>query len=245
MKSRGIAIIAGAAALCGSALLVNTPALAAGGGNGHRHQQLSISVSTHPQVILANGSATTSISVKLRHGKARVAAAVLISETASTSGSCGTPSATSGATGRSGRLVVAYTASSVVGFCTIVASSGSLSASVTIDQIDTALSAAGTHYSLTAQAVPSSVKANGSSTSQVTLTVLNGAAPVAGDSVNGVERALQHGACGTLSAAGSTTSSGKFLFTYTATSTKGNCLVRFSEAATGASAVAVVHQSAH
>lgn len=220
------------------------PALA-GASFAAPHKSLSATISAHPQAILADGKSTTRISVKLFHGHAARKAALTLAtaDTPSGGGSCGTLKATSGTTGRNGMFRTTYTSSSVVGFCTITATSGSATASVTIDQLDPTLAAASTRYTLTAAAKPAHVKADGTSTSTVTITVLNGSTPVAGDAVVVGERALQPKACGAIVLGAATTdASGRVTATYTSSTSRGNCFLRAQEAATGANDVLVIHQ---
>jgi hypothetical protein len=242
MKIRSSATIAGAL-LAGASLGLGGTALAAGKGHGHA---LQLSVRAQGPVVLANGTATSKIIVKAQHGKAARKAAITLTEAATPSAgtSCGNLSASSGTTGRNGTFSVTYTASSTVGFCTITAASGSATGSATVTQIDPTLAAAKTTYTIAASAKPSSLAANGTSTSTITLTVTNGSAAVTGDAVLVSERALKAGACGALAyGAPVTDSSGQDTVTYTSSTSRGNCVLRAFEASTGANSGAIViHQ---
>ncbi len=221
----------------GAALTAVTFAASPAFAAGHHHRAEKILVAAHPSRVLANGTATSTIAVKLQHAPAGTNSVSLAA-----AGTCGSLAASTGNANRAGRFSTTYTSSSTVGFCTVTATSGSLSASVTIDQIDPSLAASDTHFTVSASANPSVLKADGTSTSQITFTALNGSSPVSGDPVMAVARSLQKGACGGLSAGGATDGNGQFVFTYTASTARGNCFVRVTEAATGQSAVVVLHQ---
>lgn len=237
MTSRKLRIVAGAAAICATSLAGGAVALAA---TPPRHMA-RVQVRAHRATLLANGTATSKVSVRVGPGRWARHQAVSLA----TSGTCGALAATSGTTGRNGRFSTTYTASSTVGFCVVTATSGASSASVTITQIDPTLAAAGTHYSTTASASPSSVRADGTSTSTVTFTVRNGATPVASDPVAVVERALRAGACGGVTLGStSTDGNGQDAITYTSSTSRGNCLLWVIEAATGSRSVVVIHQMA-
>ena len=233
--------VAAGALLLGATIAPGLAAAAGKGhGKGHTHA-LEVTVHASPTSVLANGTATSKIVVKLRHGKAARNAAVTLTTTATPSSgtSCGTLSATSGTTGKNGRLAVTYTASSTVGFCTITATSGTATGLTTVVQTDPTL--VNTHYQITASATPTALKADGTSTSTLTITVTNGATPVANDAVFVSERALHAGACGTIAYGAPTTdATGSATVTYTSSTTAGNCKLRAFEASTGSASGAVV-----
>jgi adhesin/invasin len=226
--------------------IASGPILASASFAAPHHPSLSATISAHPTAILADGKSTTTISVKLFHGHAARKAAVTLAtaDVPSGGGSCGTLTATSGATGHNGMFRTTYTSSSVVGFCTVTVTSGTATASVTIDQKDPTLAAALTVYSIAASAKPTHLKANGTSTSTITVTVTNGTSAVPGDAIWIGERALRPGACGTVARGAATTdSNGQVTATYTSSTKAGNCLLRAREASTAAASGAIViHQ---
>ena len=194
-------------------------------------------ITSHRHAVLANGTATSRIVVRLLHGKAAKHAAVTLTTSATPSGgsSCGALTASTGTTGRAGFFTTTYTASSTVGFCTVTATSGTATASTTIDQVDPTLAAAQTHYSVRASASATRIRADGSTTSTITYTVTDGSTPVAGDALLVTARALPHGSCGTVSLGAPTTdANGQVAVTYTASTSNGFCALRGWEAATAA-----------
>jgi hypothetical protein len=146
---------------------------------------------------------------------------------ANPAGACGTLSASTATTAAGTGLtpIVTYTASLVVGFCTVTATEAGTgqSATVVITQKGTATNA------VTVAVAPASVPADGTTTSTVTATVTgtgHGADLVAFTLTPSVA-----GACGTLSAASATTNAGgTAAVTYTASTTAGSCVVNVSEA---------------
>ncbi len=236
----------GVAALVAASALGAAPALAASPAHHPRWTREAIVAGHHR--LLANGTATTRIFLKLfgPDQGARQPVTLSTSATPSGGGSCGVLAASSGTTGRHGFFVTAYTASSTVGFCTITATSGALTATTTLVQLDPTLAAAGTAYHVQAAATPTRITADGTSTSTVTLSVQSATTPVAGDPIWVSELGrLGRATCGTVALSSLTTdASGQDTVTYTASSTPGRCVLRVTEAATGRSSRAVVvHQT--
>jgi len=97
---------------------------------------------------------------------------------------------------------------------------------------------------VTVAANPSTVPADGASTSKVTATVTGASGPVSGDAVMFTKSASVSGACGSLSVAGGVTNSlGQVSTTYTATTTIGTCTITATEANSGGSGTALITQS--
>jgi adhesin/invasin len=237
------------AGLIGATALVSAPAFAV---QSHGKDFGGIAISAHRHVVLANGTDKSNISVGLFGSLRGTASAVTLTTTATPSGgtSCGTlGSLTKKHVWRGwhrlhGRLVATYEASSTVGFCTITATDGSFSASTTIDQVDPTLAASHTRYTITSAASPTSIKADGASTSTVTLTVLNGSTPVAGDAIWVRTASGRPGVCGTAALSSPTTgANGQVTITYTASSKPGRCLITSTEASTARSASSVIAQT--
>jgi adhesin/invasin len=163
----------------------------------------------------------------------------------STSGgaSCGTFNPTSGTTA-GGTTSSSYTASATAGFCTITATESQFGDSGT-DQVDQTSSPAVTGLAVTLTATPSTISANGTSTSALTGTVLQTAAPIAGDQVALTGVGTPAAACGTITPAVATTSAtGAFTATYTSSTTGGTCAITATEADSGATGGATVTQQA-
>jgi hypothetical protein len=201
-----------------------------------------IAVNAHAHWVLANGTATSKINVHLFGGRGARHAAVTLTtaDTPSGGGSCGTLTATTGETGRNGFFSTSYTASSTVGFCTITATSGTTSASTTIDQIDPTLAGSNTHYTVTAAASTRKLVANGTSTSTVTIVVTNGTSPVTGDAILVTVRSWRNGICGNVVLGAPTTDgTGTVTATYTSSTFNGVCVLRAWEAATGSHSKAI------
>ena len=234
MKTRSLGLTLGALAIAAAPVVLAVPA----GAAGHT-PRLAVKVAVHPRVLLADGKATARVLVFLRHGgraDAKASVTLTSADTPSGGGSCGTLTATSGTTRRDGVFSTTYTASSVVGFCTITATSGTATGSVTLDQRDPTLATAGTRYRIRGTANPTRIAPNGTSTSTITFTVTNGATAVANDAIWVSSASLGHRACGTVSLSSPTTgSNGQVTATYTSSTSRGICLLRATEAATARS----------
>jgi hypothetical protein len=243
-RRRNGLVALGTLGLVASSALVAGPASAAPRHHGHWSREALVSGRAR---VLANGTDTTRVFLKHfgpDHGASQ-SVALSTSATPSGGGSCGTLKATSGTTGHHGFFATVYTASGTVGFCTITATSGALTTSTTVDQVDPTLAAAKTRYHVQAVATPTRIKADGLSTSTITLTVQNGTTPVAGDAIwlSGLGR-FGHSACGAIALSSPTTNaSGQVTARYTSTTSPGHCVIRATEAATGRSSrVVVIHQ---
>jgi hypothetical protein len=202
-------------------------------------------VVAYPSKVLANGVSTAKVLVLYRNGTSSSGATVDFATTSvpSSANSCGSLPA-SGVTGTYGFLKVTYTSNSNVGFCTITANVGSVTASFTLVQIDPALAAAMTHYRTHLAASTHSLHADGTSTSTLTATVINGTTPVASDDVIFGTISLWHGACGVVApAATATDSNGQVMATYTASTHTGLCLVWAREADTGSAGLTFLFQT--
>jgi hypothetical protein len=153
--------------------------------------------------------------------------------------SCGTLSAVSGSgdtaangqvtgpTSATGHISVVYTPSNVAGQCTVEALEANTSASGT----DVVTQTASSGYQISVTANPSSLPANGSSTSTVTATVTDNGTIAAGDNVTFTGQASVAGACSASfpGQAISTNSAGQSSFTYVASTTVGSCLITATE----------------
>ncbi len=224
-------------AVAAGSLILGGVALTALPASAHGHPHESVMASSHPSRVLADGKSTTNIHVRILHQLSAPGAITLATaDFPSGSGACGTLGATSGTASHHGRFSTTYTASSVVGFCTVTVTADSATTSFVIDQIDPTQAAADNHYTLTLATSAHSIKADGTSTSTITATVTNGATPVSGDPVNFVTRAVHAGSCGAIVTSGpSTDVNGVVTFTYTSSTHRGICLIRVREAATSAS----------
>ncbi len=216
----------------------------AGASKNAPHRTLRAAILAHPRWVLANGTASAKIVVRISKGFAGSSGASVTLTTADTpsgGGSCGTLGAASGTTGKHGFFTTSYTASSTVGFCTITATSGTATAAATIDQIDPTLYAAKTHYRVHGTASAHRIPGNGTSTSTITYTVTNGTTPIAGDALLVSSVSLGRGACGTTALSSPTTNaSGQVTVTYTSSAARGLCLLWATEASTGHSSNGVL-----
>lgn len=93
-------------------------------------------------------------------------------------------------------------------------------------------------------ASPTSVPANGVSSSELTVTVTNGSGVVFDDAVTLTTAPSVAGSCGIASATGSTNYSGQVISTYTASTTPGTCTITATEARVGTTGTAVITQTA-
>jgi hypothetical protein len=245
MKVRSLGIGIGALAIAAAPIAFGSPAGASPAKHTH---PLAVSIGARHRWVLANGTSTSLIAVRLSHGFRGASGSVTLTsaDTPSGGGSCGTLAASSGTTKHNGIFATKYTSSSVVGFCTITATSGTASASVTIDQINPTLYAAKTHYRVHASASVNHIAANGTSTSTITFTVTDGVTPVAGDALLASAAALPHRACGSLALGAATTdASGQITATYTSSTSRGICLLWATEAATGHTSNPVAIRQTH
>jgi hypothetical protein len=92
-------------------------------------------------------------------------------------------------------------------------------------------------------ASPSSLSADGSSTSALTVTVTNGSGLVFDDAVTLTTTPSVAGSCGIASATGRTNASGQVTSTYTASVTAGSCTITATEANGGTTGTVVITQT--
>jgi adhesin/invasin len=211
----------------------------------------SVKVTPASSNVAANGSATASLTATVKNPSGVVVPNddLTITLSPSNSGSCGSATM-NGLTNSSGQLTISYISSSTSGFCTVTATEQSTapgtgqSGSAEVDQTESPPPSA-TPYAVVTAALPSSVLANGATTSTVTVTVTNSTpAPVSADPVLLTMTPSAAGSCGRLSAAtGTTNGSGQVSATYTSSTTAGTCTITAQEAQTGVSNSAVVTQT--
>ena len=94
----------------------------------------------------------------------------------------------------------------------------------------------------TVTANPTSLAADGVSTSAITVTVTTGSGVAFNDPVTLTTTPSAPGSCGTASAPGSTNASGQVTSTYTASTTVGTCTITATEANGGTSGTVVITQ---
>jgi adhesin/invasin len=150
---------------------------------------------------------------------------------------CGGISPAIGTTNSSGQVTATYTASTTVGFCTITAIEARTngSSSVTITQTQPP-------NTITLTANPSSILANGTSTSVIAATVTGaGGAPVGADLVTFSFPVPAPASCGTLNppVANNTNAVGQVTVTYTASTTVGFCTIKATEASGASGSVTI------
>jgi len=208
----------------------------------------TVTVVPSPTSIVANGVSTSAVTVTVLN-PASVAVSgdsVTLTTAATPSGACGTLGATSGTTNGSGQLVETYISSTTVGFCTIAATEANTSQMGTGMVTQTMAAPANAPFTVTVAASPTTLQANGTSTSTVTATVMNTVpAAVSGDPVMFTLTPSVAGACGTLSAtSGTTNGAGQVVVTYTSNSgVKGTCTVTANEAQDGKNGTAVITET--
>lgn len=183
----------------------------------------AVTSGTNP--LVANSGSTSTITATVTSGATAHAPVAGDTVTWTTSGTCGSVTPTSGMTASgAGQTTTTYTAATMSGFCTTVATS------------------------------PSTITADGRSTSTVTATVKLTAAPMTainGDQVMFTLAATgtaPAAACGTLSpTTGTTNASGQVVVTYTASTTPsgagGQCTITATEADNDTSGTGTVAQT--
>src|SRR5207245_1836184 len=157
----------------------------------------------NPSSVAAAVSTTSTVTATVTSstGAPAVNDPVAFSLAGSPAGACGSIAPPTGTTNTSGTITSTYTASAIVGTCTITANEAQngLSGSTTITQTKVPNTNAVT-------ATPSAVKANGADTSTVTALVKDSSStPVSGDTVTFVATGSPAAACGSLSASSATT----------------------------------------
>jgi hypothetical protein len=199
-----------------------------------------VSVSANPSSIPADGSSRSVVTATVTRPDGSPAASDFVAFTTAGGASCGSISGSPATTNTSGIATVAYTSSTTVGTCSVTATeaTNSLNGSITITQTKVA-------NSITETTTPSSVPADGKTTSSITSTVTNRVTgAVAGDAVTYTLSPNPAGSCGALSATSATTGPGGTTpaVTYTATSTVGFCTITAIEAGTGTSTSSLITQ---
>jgi adhesin/invasin len=161
---------------------------------------------------------------------------------------CGTINPTSGSTGATNTPVTAlYQASLTPGFCTVTATESATGATST-SLIDQTANPAPITYSVAVSAAPSSIPADGTSTSTISATVTTTnpvpGTPVAGDTVMFTVAGAHAGTINTVFA--TTNASGVATTTYKSSTTPGTpaATITAKEAAAGQSGTTTVNQSA-
>jgi hypothetical protein len=96
---------------------------------------------------------------------------------------------------------------------------------------------------VTISANPASVPADGASTSTITVSVTTGSGVAFDDPVSLSTSPDVAGACGSVSATGSTNASGQVTSTYTASTTEGTCTIRATEADGGTTGSVAITQT--
>lgn len=212
----------------------------------------NVSFSPPQATLQANGTSQQTFTVTVTRNSVPVngdSVAFTATPTAqgSGAGACGTLSPTTATTQASGTATLIYTSSSTPGFCTITASeSGGASGTAQVTQTNGP--PPGSKDMVTVAATPSSLAADGRSTSTITATVLDptGTSLIAGDQVAFTLTPSSPGSCGTISPAVATTgTSGQATTTYTSSTAPGQCSITATELQTGATSAtpAVVTQT--
>jgi adhesin/invasin len=217
-----------------------------GGGGG-------VTVTATPGSLPADGSSSSMVNTTVTDSSGNPIALdpvsyALVPSVTTGATSCGTLVPNSGTTNGAGVMPTStYTATTVVGTCTITATEAlhATHGAVTITQ-----AALKNTISFTAPAAPIHVDADGVSTLSFSTTTSN---PVtghvgAGDMLTFTTSASTAGSCGAIGTisgtpAGATDASGVVTFVYTASATVGFCTITATEAATGGTKSAVVTQN--
>jgi adhesin/invasin len=205
----------------------------------------TVTVAPTASTLPADGTTSTPVTVTVKSptGTAVQGDGVTITTSAFPTGACGTVVTPSGTTNSSGQVTTAYVTSSTVGFCTLKATESGTgqSGSATITQ-EQKTAPANSPYTVKVSASPTSIAADGKTTSTVTATVTDTtSAPVNGDSVMFVATPDVTGGCGTLSTTTGTTGvTGTVTATYTASTVTGApaCTISATEAVTGQTSTA-------
>jgi adhesin/invasin len=196
----------------------------------------------NPPRIPANGITTSTVTVTLVSGSTGAAVANdLVVLTLAGGAPCGTLSASSGTTNAAGQLSITYIASTTVGFCGVTATEPATVGQGAATIVQTLNPPPPTANVVTLVANPSSITADGVSTSIVTATVMSGPVRISGG--DPVMFTTNGPACGTLkSAMLSTDALGQATVTYTASTIAGFCNIVATEAMSASSASTTVTQ---
>jgi adhesin/invasin len=194
--------------------------------------------------LVAGGSGTASVTATLDDSLGNPVSGQVINFSESgnpTSSSCGILSSMSGTTMANGTVTETYTAASSFGNCVITVSTSAtpMTAAVAIAQTPVAPSST---YIVNLAANPSSVPADGVSTSTINVTVRDSnGLPVQDDPIN----LITTGTCGQSSVqVGMTDAMGSFDTTYTASNVVGSCTVTVTEALSGLTTNTTINQTA-
>ncbi len=185
----------------------------------------TVSVDAGAVAIPADGTSTTSVLVTVTTDTGP-----LTLDSVALSSTCGTLSVSSGVTNQEGQLSATLTAPAASGLCVITAneSATSMSGETTV------AATSATQLSIVSVA-PAVVVADGSSTTAVSVTVMNGGSPENGATVGISLVSGVASGCGSLSAyTAITNSSGVASFTYKSSKVMGNCAVTAEESLSGA-----------
>jgi hypothetical protein len=202
----------------------------------------TIATTATPNNILAGGAPTSNIVSTVTNSVTGPVVGDVVTYTLSgnPAGACGTLSASTATTGAGGVTPgVTYTASTTVGFCTVMATEAGTGSSTTaqITQHGTATNTTAVTASPTGP-----FPADGAKTSTITATVSGNG--IANDLVSFTMSGAA-GVCGTLSAASATTnSSGVASVTYTVSTTAGTCTITATESNGGSSNTVAIVQNA-
>lgn len=148
-----------------------------------------------------------------------------------TSGVCGSVSPTQGTTGLKGDLGVLYVPSASVGTCTLTFTESQTGATTTVN-ISQKIAPATVELTASPGAVvTSSSTVTNTSTIGVSVDNLNG--PIGADSLT-ISTSGPSGVCGSIASSGSTDERGLANLSYTVGTTSGVCVIKVTEAATGA-----------
>jgi adhesin/invasin len=237
-----------AASITPGACTISVTEAQSGSGNSVAITQTAVSnlvrVTVNPPRVPANGITTSTVTVTVVSGATGAAIAndlvVLTLAAGAPLLTCGTLSASSGTTNASGQLNVTYTSSTTVGFCGVIATEPATVGQGAATIIQTLNPPAPIPNVVTLVANPSSITADGVSTSTVTATVMSGPVTVGGDPVMFT---INGPACGTLkSAMPSTDALGHATVTYTTSTSVGFCTIVATEAMSASSVSTTVTQ---
>jgi hypothetical protein len=195
----------------------------------------TVALVAHPNTVLNNGTSTSTITATVTGPSGLVVGdSVGVTLTGSPAAACGTISPTSGVTSSAGVATFTYTSSTTLGFCTVTAKEAAGSSTGTANVTQATTVPPSSFIAITDTASPSTIPADGVTTSTINATVTGQAsAPVVGDEVM---FNLVGTACGTFplgaktvfaaTIAGGTTPAQ----TYTASLIPGVCTVAVQEA---------------
>jgi adhesin/invasin len=244
----GQATLAYTASITPGACTISVIEAQSGSGNSLAITQTAVAnlvkVTANPARVPADGVTTSTVTVMVMSGATGAAVANdLVVLTLAAGGplpTCGTLSASSGTTNAAGLLSVTYTSSTTVGFCGVIATEPATVGQGASTITQTLNPPPPVPDTVTLAANPSSITADGLSTSTVTATVMSGPVTVGGDPVM---FRLNGPACGTLkSAMPSTDALGHATVTYTASTSVGFCNIVATEAMSASSASTTMTQ---